>query len=307
MGHWLHSAGAKAAAGAAAAAVVGAGAFTAYGYSTRADLGAVTPGPGASVRSATPEISVGVRNARNLGRYTVRVDGRDVTTSSSLTAAMIRLQGLHLRDGRHTVSVRASSDGVFGDALGRSWAFTIDTHAPSLRLAALPSGWMRAHTLDLTGHTEPGARVTAAADVATAHATAASDGSFALSLAVSDGTIPVAVTAADAAGNRRTSDLEVKVDATAPDVSIGLSDVIHSSRPVLKVGVTDTAPTNATVRLDGLRVKPGIRPAQPLSQGRHTLSVKVHDLAGNRTQKHVRFVVDSTEHLGDATVRRGAI
>ena len=307
MGRWLHSAGAKAAAGAAAVVVVGAGAFTAYGYSTRADLGAVTPAAGKSVRSASPEITVGVRNARNLGRYTLRVDGRDVTTSSALAAGTITLQGLHLRDGRHTVSLRASSDGVFGGSLHRSWSFTVDTHAPPLRLAALPSGWVRDHTLNLTGHTEPGARVTAAADVATAHATAGSDGSFALSLPVSDGTIPVAVTAADVAGNRRTSNLHVKVDATAPDVSVGLSGVIRSSRPVLKVGITDTAPTHATVTLDGVRVQPGVRPVQPLSQGRHTLAVRAHDLAGNRTQKRVRFVVDSTEHLGDATLRRGAI
>jgi lipoprotein-anchoring transpeptidase ErfK/SrfK len=307
MGRWLHSAGAKAAAGAAAVVVAGAAAYTAYGYSTRADLGAVAPAAGTTVRSAAPAVSIRVSHAGNLGRYTLRVDGRDVTTSSTLTAGTIRLEGLHLRDGRHTVSVRASSDGVFGGALARSWSFSVDTHAPPLRLAALPSGWLREHTLDLTGHTEPGVRVSAAAEVATAHATAGSSGRFALSLPVSDGTIPVAVTVADAAGNRRTATVDVKVDATAPDVSVALPDVVHSSRPVLKVGIADTAPTHATVTLDGIRVQRGVRPAQPLSQGRHVLLVRTHDLAGNRTEQRVRFVVDSTEHLGDATLRRGAI
>jgi peptidoglycan hydrolase-like protein with peptidoglycan-binding domain len=307
MGRWLHSAGAKAAAGVAAAVVIGGAAYTAYGYSTRADLGAVSPAAGKSVRSATPAISIAVTNAGNLGRYTLLVDGRDVTTQSALAAGTISLQGVHLRDGRHTVSVRASSDGVFGGTLQRTWSFAVDTHAPRLRLASLPSGWVRAHTLDLTGHTEPGVRVTAAADVATAHTTAGSDGSFTLSLPVSDGTVPVAVTAADPAGNRRTSTVDVKVDATAPQISVGLSGVVRSSRPVLKVGITDTAPTHSTVTLDGIRAHAGVRPAVPLSQGRHTLSVRAHDMAGNRTEKQVRFVVDSTEHLGDATLRRGAI
>jgi peptidoglycan hydrolase-like protein with peptidoglycan-binding domain len=214
---------------------------------------------------------------------------------------------MRLRDGRHTVSVSAAGGGVFGSSLDRSWSFVVDTHAPRLRLAALPHGWVRAHMLDLTGHTQPGARVTAAADVGTAHTTARGDGSFELALGVSDGTYPLTVTAADAAGNRRTTTAEVKVDATPPDVSIGLPDVIHSSRPLLNVTVNDTAPARATVRLDGIRARPDTRPAAPLSQGRHTVSVSARDRAGNRTEQRVRFVVDSTEHLGDATLRRGAI
>jgi len=76
MGRWLHSAGAKAAAGAAAAVVVGVTAVAAYGLSSRADLGAVTPLAGANIKSATPPISVGVSNASHLGRYTLRIDGR---------------------------------------------------------------------------------------------------------------------------------------------------------------------------------------------------------------------------------------
>ena len=307
MGRWLHSAGAKAAAGAAAAVVVGVTAVAAYGLSSRADLGAVTPLAGANVKSATPPISVGVSNASHLGRYTLRIDGRDVTTQSSLSGGSIQLAGMHLDDGRHTVSVRATGDGFLGSAVSRSWAFTVDTHAPRLQLGTVPHGWVRTHTLDLTGHTEPGVRVTAAADVVTAHTISQSDGSFALSLGVTDGTFPVSVTAADAAGNQRTSTVDVEVDATAPDVAISLPSVIHSSRPILAVKVTDTAPAHETVRLDGLRTQPGTRPAIPLSQGRHTLSVAAHDKAGNRTEKRIRFVVDSTEHLGDATLRQGAI
>jgi hypothetical protein len=307
MGGWLHSVGAKAAAGAVAVAALGAIGFAAYGYFTEASLGAVSPLAGASVRSATPAISVDVSNAGHLGRYTLRVDGRDVTTASSMAHGAIRLDGVHLRDGRHTVSVTAHGNGAFGGSLDRSWAFVVDTHAPPLRLGVLPTGWVREHSLQLSGHTQPGARVTAAANVATAHATATADGSFALSLDVSDGTIPLVVTATDAAGNRRTVNANVKVDATAPAVAFGLGDVVRSSRPRLKVDVSDTAPTHDTVRLDGVRTQAGSRPAVPLSQGRHTLSVTAHDAAGNRTEEQLRFVVDSTEHLGDATLRRGAV
>ena len=307
MGGWLNSAGAKVAVGAVVVVAVGAVGFVAYGYSTKASFGAVSPLAGASVRSATPDISIRVSNAGHLGRYTLRVDGRDLTTASSMAGGAIRLTGAHLPDGRHTVSVIAQGDGTFAGSLSRSWAFVVDTHAPKLRLAALPTGWVRDQTLAISGHTQPGARVTAAAHAATAHATAAADGAFALSLTVSDGTIPLVVTATDAAGNRRTVNANVKVDATAPAVTFGLPDVVRSSRPQLKVDVSDTAPTHETVRLDGLRTQAGSRPAMPLSQGRHTLSVTAHDLAGNRTEQRRHFVVDSTEHLGNATLRRGAI
>jgi lipoprotein-anchoring transpeptidase ErfK/SrfK len=303
----LNSAGAKAAAAAVAAVVAGAGAYAAYGYSTRADLGPVTPLAGANVASAKPAISIGVSNAGNLGRYTLRVDSRDVTTSSSLTGGAIRLGGMRLADGRHTVSVKATGDGMFAGGLDRSWTFTVDTHAPPLRIGALPTGWVREDILALSGHTQPGVRVTAAADAATAHAVAGADGGFALSLSVSDGAIPLVVTATDAAGNDRSVTADVKVDATAPAVTIGLPSVVHSSTPRLDVDVSDAAPAHETMKLDGIRTQPGSRPQMPLSQGRHTLSVAAHDQAGNRTEKKLQFVVDSTEHLGNATLRRGAI
>ncbi|MGH3076316.1 MAG: Ig-like domain-containing protein, partial [Gaiellales bacterium] len=241
MGGWLNSAGAKVAVGAVAVVAVGAVGVVAYGYSTKASFGAVSPLAGTSVRSPTPDISVRVSNVAHLGRYTLRVDGRDLTTASSVAGGAIRLTGAHLPDGRHTVSVTAKGDGTFGGSLNRSWTFLVDTHAPKLRLRALPTGWVRDQTLAISGHTQPGARVTAAAHAATAHATAAADGAFALSLTVSDGTIPLVVTATDAAGNRRTVNANVKVDATAPAVTFGLSDVVRSSRPQLKVDVSDTA------------------------------------------------------------------
>ena len=304
---WLNSAGAKAAAAAVAVVTLGATAYAAYGYSTEADLGAFTPRAGATVRSATPAISIDVTNAGNLGRYTLRVDGRDVTTRSSMSGRAITLDGVRLADGRHTVSVNATRNGMFAGDLDRSWAFTVDTHAPPLRIAALPSGWVREHTLALSGHTQPGVHVTAAADAETAHTIAGDDGAFALSLPVSDGAVPLVVTATDTAGNHRSVTADVKVDATAPTVTFGLPSVVHSSTPRLRVDVTDTAHTHETVRLDGVRMQPGRRPQLPLSQGRHTLSVAAHDPAGNRTEKKARFVVDSTEHLGTATLRRGAI
>ena len=202
---------------------------------------------------------------------------------------------------------RKSLGGMFGSGVDRSWAFTVDTHAPPLRIGTLPTGWVREDTLSLSGHTQPGVRVTAAADAATAHAVAGADGAFALSLSVSDGAIPLVVTATDAAGNHRSVTADVKVDATAPAVTIGLPSVVHSSTPRLDVDVSDTAPAHETVKLDGIRTQPGSRPQMPLSQGRHTLSVAAHDQAGNRTEQKLDFVVDSTEHLGKATLRRGAI
>ncbi len=113
------------------------------------------------------------------GRYTLRVDGRDVTTASSMPGGddPARRHTARRRPGHGVGEGNRRRDARRG--LNRSWAFTVDTHAPPLRLTALPSGWVREHTLALTGHTQPGVRVTAAADAVTAHAIAGGDGAFA--------------------------------------------------------------------------------------------------------------------------------
>ena len=224
-----------------------------------------------------------------------------------MAGGAIRLTGAHLPDGRHTVSVIAQGDGTFAGSLSRSWAFVVDTHAPKLRLGALPTGWVRDQTLAISGHTQPGARVTAAAHAATAHATAAADGAFALSLTVSDGTIPLVVTATDAAGNRRTVNANVKVDATAPAVTFGLPDVVRSSRPQLKVDVSRH-------RADA-RDRPPRRPPHPgrVAPRDAALAGPPHAFRHGprpRRQPHraapaLRRRLDRAP--GNATLRRGAI
>jgi len=108
MGGWLNSAGAKVAVGAVAVVAVGAVGVVAYGYSTKAGFGAVSPLAGASVRSATPDISIRVSNAGHLGRYTLRVDGRDLTTASSMAGGAIRLTGAVAAHAR-SASIAAST------------------------------------------------------------------------------------------------------------------------------------------------------------------------------------------------------
>src|SRR6266542_3038595 len=111
MRRWLQSAGIRVAvAGTAALAAVGGVGFAAYAYTTTAHLGATTPGAGAEVSARRPAIAIQVSHASRLGRYTLIVDGRDLTTRTSLAGGAIRLGGVRLTDGRHTVSVRATSD-----------------------------------------------------------------------------------------------------------------------------------------------------------------------------------------------------
>ncbi|HYX85759.1 MAG TPA: L,D-transpeptidase family protein [Gaiellales bacterium] len=292
----------------AGAAVVAAAAigYAAYAYSTTARLGAVSPAAGAQVARPAPVIAVRVSHAARLGRYRLTIDGADMTTESMLAGGAIRLSGVRLGNGRHTVSLRASSAGMFGGPLTRTWSFTVDTRPPPLHLRPLPRGWVRSRTIELAGHTQPGVRVSAVADIATAHVAAGADGAFTLPLGLSDGRIPIAVTATDPAGNRRTVRTRLRVDATAPRVELGVKPVVHTNRPKLAVEVADTAPTRVSVTLDGARVRAGTRPGSPLAEGRHILDVTARDAAGNRTATQLRFVVDSTEWLGTATLVKGA-
>jgi lipoprotein-anchoring transpeptidase ErfK/SrfK len=79
------------------------------------------------------------------------------------------------------------------------------------------------------------------------------------------------------------------------------------SRPLLTADITDSNGVTAQrATLDGMPFRLGRRPTTALAEGVHWLKVSARDAAGNETQRMARFLVDSTERLGEATLIRGA-
>jgi hypothetical protein len=291
-------------AGAFILAIVGVGA---YGYEGKPRLGAVSPAHGALLAERTPRISVAVSHAARLDSFRISIDGRDVTGEARREAPGIVLRAPPLRDGPHRVVLVGRSSGLFGGSESEAWTFATDTRPPTLALRRLPHAWIRTPTVVLAGRTEPGVQVSALAGAATGSARANRSGGFSIPLAPGDGRIALRVTATDPAGNERRLTRALHVDATPPRVRFRLERVVRSSLPVVAVRVHDLTPVRTRALLDGeTRVRLAVRPEQPLDEGRHRLSVVARDAAGNVTRRTLRFVVDSTERLGQATLALGA-
>jgi lipoprotein-anchoring transpeptidase ErfK/SrfK len=299
--------GTKVAIGVGAVALMrAAGAWLGVAYAGTPRIGSVTPGPGGWARQHTPKIAIHVDNAGALRSYTVTVDGKPVTADTTRSGDALVVSGVPIADGRHTVVVRASAGGLFGGTLVKRWTFSVDTSPPTLTLASRLHGYQRQDTLALSGTSEPGAKVTAAAGKATTTVTAGADGSFQLALDVADGSYPLTLSARDAAGNSVSHTSELHVDSNPPTLTVDADARPATDRPKLTATATDTSPVHVTATLDGSRYVLGKRPSEALVQGVHTLKVTATDAAGNTTTHSTRMLVDTSEKLGQARLGAGA-
>jgi lipoprotein-anchoring transpeptidase ErfK/SrfK len=285
-----------------------AGAWLAYAYAQTARIGSAEPGDNGWTNSGEPRIVIDVDNASNLSTYQVLIDGQRVTDRAQLDGNHLVLEGVPLSDGGHVVLLRAHAGGIFGGSIQRSWTIRVDTQAPTLSLRGAPtSGWLRSDTLDLRGRTEPESRLEIKAGPHATTATADGDGRFDVKLGVSDGTLPLTVTVRDRAGNISAKTATLRVDATAPVVELETPKVARRAFPALAGTVTDTTGVvSQKVTLDGKPYELGTELERPLAQGVHRLVVEAADEAGNETKRTARFLVDSTEKFGRASMVKGA-
>ncbi len=290
---------------AVAAAMLAAVTWLSVAYAGAARFGDVSPGPGASTNQRTPRILLNVDHPSALTRYTVTIDGLDVTDHVRQKSSGL-VEGVPLADGSHSVQIRAHASGLFGGNLDKSWAFRVDTRTPRLHLATNLSGWLQTNDLELIGTTEPGAHITARAGAARFSTTAGPDGQFAVAVRLADGHVPLTLSARDAAGNQSIEQRSLRVDATRPAITLGAPARTGRPRPLLSGTITEDELASSTVTLDGRPFELGRRPSRPLAQGVHWLKVTATDRAGNVGQAQARVLVDSTERLGTATLIRGA-
>ncbi len=278
-------------------------------------VAAVSPLRDGFVTVASPEIVLRVHGLGGLEALRVTLDGDDVTERATWEGERLTIAGIELEDGVHHVRVRADSSNLLRRRLDERITFTVDTAAPTISLAPeVADGTLTTDPPELTGSTEPGARVALTAGAPYAMVVAAPDGSFVLRPRLSPGPATLELTATDAAGNATTTTLEVYVDATVPVLLV--EDVpkrVRTSTLTVRMSGTDTgrAPTLAALLDDApLEVKGPAADArvklEGLAEGRHVLAVTATDRGGNVARQRRAFVVDSTETFGAAPLWPGA-
>ncbi len=287
----------------------------AFEFVTAPHISAVTPSPGSSEARDSLVVSVEVPGVSHLHGLTVLLDGRDVTPSVRSDARRLYFPTGRLAQGSHTVSLTARTSDVLRPRLSKSWRFTVDTVPPTITLRGDRSGSVvTASPVPLEGTTEPGAMVVASAGAQRVQARAGADGAFSLGLHVADGRTRIEVTATDRAGNFARLQRTLIVDANPPELTLtGLEAVEKDDTPGADVIATDAAGAPVVkMRLDGhdiLAQKTSIQiriPFDKLPEGLHTLVVTATDRGHHVTTDRRRFLVNSTEKLGKATLIYGA-
>ena len=288
------------------AMLAGGAVWVGVSYAGSPKLGDATPGAGGWTRDRSPTLAIDVGNGGAIGSYRVWIDGVAVNDNATLQGNRIVVEGVPLADGKHRVKVRAKANGLFGGEMHRSWSFSVDTKVPRLTLQTPIDGYIRWNAVTLQGKTEPGAVVNATAGGVRATATARDDGLFTVEMDIPDGTYPLELTARDPAGNSRSTSGRLRVDATAPTISLVTRGVLKRALPTVRGTVTDSSPVETAATLDNRPFILGTKPSRPLAQGIHWLRIRATDEAGNVATKTTRLLVDSTERLGAAVLWPGA-
>jgi lipoprotein-anchoring transpeptidase ErfK/SrfK len=278
-------------------------------------VSAVTPGPDAFVKNPSTTLILDVRGLPKLQAVAVTLDGKDVTADAKRNGNTLTLTTSDLADGEHAVAFSAQSSNLFRHEVRKDWHFTVDTSVPKLKLdGAADEGRINTDPATFSGHTEPYATVTVVDGAIKASGMADSSGKYAVSVKLPDGASEVAITTADRAGNATTKSLHVFVDAQPPLLKVtSLDKTIKKAGISVRVRATDQlgVPTVKFVLdgeqrdLTGPASKAKFKTAN-LAQGRHVMVVTAVDQGGNVVTNKQAFVVDSTEHFGNATMWPGA-
>jgi lipoprotein-anchoring transpeptidase ErfK/SrfK len=278
-------------------------------------VGAISPSPDTFVAQHALTLRFTVKGLSGLNNVVLRLDGQDVTASMRTTGDQIALATGHLTDGEHTADFSAQSGNLFRRHVDRTWRFTVDTTVPHLDL-----GWLRAKPIILTvpaqiaGFTEPFATVTVSGGAVTASTRALATGAYLVSPRFPEGAATVTFTVRDRAGNQSRQRMLLFVDANPPTLSVDrVARVLRRSRLTVEASAGDTAaaPKLAAV-LNGRHVKISGSVAEAtvrltdLPQGINTLVMRATDRGGHVTTARRRFLVNSTEKFGIATLIAGA-
>jgi len=278
-------------------------------------VSAVTPGPDAFVSDASSAVVLSVKGLPSLNDVNVTLDGEDVTAQATRSGDTLTLPATDLADGEHAVAFSATSSNLFRHDVRKDWRFTVDTSLPTLELAgSAEEGRINTDPATFSGKTEPYATVTVVDGETTASGTADASGAYAVSADLPEGASQVAITTTDRAGNATTKTLRVFVDAVPPVLkTTQLDKTVRHAGITMRVKATDQlgVPKVKFVFDDEERELAGPTSkskfaVKSLAQGRHTVVVTATDKGGNVVTSKQKFIVDSTERFGSATLWPGA-
>ena len=278
-------------------------------------VAAVAPGPDAFVNDSHLSVVLNVNGLQKLQDVRVTFDGSDVTAASTRSGSTLTFTTPALADGEHRASFSASSSNLLRRDVRQDWRFTVDTRAPSLKLAgAAARGLINTSPAIFKGSTEPHATVTVTSETVESRVVAGADGKYEVSAALPDGPSTVSIDSTDRAGNSTSDTLKVYVDAVPPILKVtSVPKKMRSTKLKLSITASDQLGSpKVTVLLDGEEgsaKKQNSRlvfKAADLAQGKHTLIVSAGDKGGNVTVSRQSFVVDSTERFGSEAMWPGA-
>jgi len=278
-------------------------------------VSAVTPGPDTFVKDPSLTVVLNVKGLPKLKGVRVTFDGGDVTGKVVRSGDKLTFTTGKLTDGPHSASFVATSSNLFRHEVRKDWRFTVDTSIPTLELAgAADEGRINTSPATFSGTTEPYSTVTVSGGGVQASGQADARGRYTVSANLPDGPSDVTITTADRAGNATTKQLSVFVDTIPPTLKttqVGKT-VRHSGLKIRIKARDQLGEPRLKLVLDGeAREYKGLPSravftVKDLAQGRHTMVIRVSDRGGNVVTDKQTFVVDSTEHFGNAAMWPGA-
>ncbi len=321
--------------GAAVLAVASASAFAGEQYVNRAALGTPVPAPGSAVATARPLIGLDAQHVGGMRDLEVFVDGADRTSSVGQTSdGRLVLPTQRLRDGSHEVSVRFGTRNVFSRSVERAWTFSVDTKLPSLAVATPRAGAeVNARNLVVTGTSEPNTNLAIGWKGGSATTVTDATGGWHVTTELPEGPVALKLVASDPAGNAAVTTRKITVDTTAPMLTLAKlpAKLTETDAPTFTGTITGESPgraiVGATVNGHVIVSRPGAagvdQNGDPVAgvtftgkrfalsvgripQGRNAVKVFVRDPAGNRSEKALKLVVDSTDEFGARDLVAGA-
>jgi len=278
-------------------------------------VSAVTPGPDSYVKDPSLNVVLNVKGLPELNGVRVAFDGGDVTGKAVRSGDKLTFTTGKLSDGSHSVSFIATSSNLFRHEVRKDWRFTVDTNIPTLELAgSADEGRINTSPATFSGTTEPYSTVTVSGGGVQANGQVDARGRYTVSANLPDGPSDVTITTADRAGNATTRQLSVFVDTIPPTLkTTQLGRTVRHSGLKIRIKARDQlGEPKLTLVLDGeAREFEGLPSravftVKDLAQGRHTMVIRVSDKGGNVVTDKQTFVIDSTEHFGNAAMWPGA-
>lgn len=204
-------------------------------------IGGLAPAAGGCVKTPNVDVKATVDKSFKPGDLTLKVDGKDVTTSVKVNKKQVSAQ-VPLADGSHTAELVVSGGGLMGKRAAK-WSFKVDSTAPSLKVTKKTVTSTKDPNevlVDVKGTAEPGAMV----KVGEAQVSADAKGNF-TGKATASRTASLKISALDAAGNEAADFVVTQKPVNAKGVHVSVY-VAGSDNDLAKmIGLLERTELNA--------------------------------------------------------------